>query len=155
MLYYGQANQFDLRGIIMKRLTLIIGLLLTFSGIGAAQVAVIANPSVEEYTIDRPVRVKIYTLGMSKWQNDAAVTVFDLKGDNPVRAKLLGFIGKEPIELRRIWLKAVASGEAKAPEVVATEEELFERVAATPGAVGYVSASKVGRGVKVLMRFGK
>lgn len=139
----------------MKRIILVFGLLLAFSAIGFAQIAVIANPSVEEYTIDRSLFVKIYTLNSTKWSNESSIVAFDLKADNLVRAKMLDYISKEPLELRRIWLRAVASGSAKAPEVVATEEEVVEKVAATPGAVGYVSASKVGKGVKVLMRFDK
>ena len=139
----------------MKRVTIVIGLTLALSAASLAQIAVIANPSVEEYTIDRALLVKIYTLSATKWTNDASIVAFDLKQDNPVRAKLLDYINKEPLELRRIWLKAVASGAAKAPEAVTTEEELSEKVASTPGAIGYVSASKVGKGVKVLMRFGK
>jgi ABC-type phosphate transport system substrate-binding protein len=139
----------------MKRLILVFGLLLAISAIGFSQIAVIANPSVEEYTIDRPLFVKIYTLSSTKWSNEASIVAFDLKTDNPVRAKMLDFISKEPLELRRIWLKAVASGSAKAPDALATEEEVVEKVASTPGAIGYVSASKVGKGVKVLMRFGK
>lgn len=139
----------------MKRLTLVFGLVLAISAVGFSQIAVIANPSVEDYTIDRAQFVKIYTLSATKWSNDASIVAFDLKQDNPVRAKMLDYISKEPLELRRIWLKAVASGSAKAPEAMSTEEEVIEKVAATPGAIGYVSASKVGKGVKVLMRFGK
>lgn len=139
----------------MKRAFLLLAILVCVSSMALAQVAIIANPSVAEYTIDRPVVVKFYTLADSKWSDGSAATVFDLKPDHPTRAKMLDYISKEPLELRRIWLKAVASGAAKAPEALATEEEVVEKVAATPGAVGYVSANKVGKGVKVLMRFGK
>ncbi len=139
----------------MKRSLLVLAVLSLISMMVSAQVAVIANPSVKEYTIDRQVVVKFYTLADTKWSDGSPVALFDLKSDHPVREKMLEYIGKEPLELRRIWLKAVASGAAKAPEVLTTEEEIVEKVAATPGAVGYVSAAKVGKGVKVLMRFGK
>ena len=139
----------------MKRAFLAVAILLLVSLTATAQVAIIANPSVKEYTIERPVVVKLYTLADVKWSDGSSVALFDLKPDHPVRAKMLEYIGKEPLELRRIWLKAVASGAAKAPEALNTEEEVVEKVAATPGAIGYVSAAKVGKGVKVLMRFGK
>ncbi|MCU0452450.1 MAG: hypothetical protein MUE68_02235 [Bacteroidetes bacterium] len=139
----------------MKRSILLLLVLTLLPVMAAAQVAIIANPSVQEYTIDRSLVVKFYTLAESKWSDGSMATVVDLKPDHPVRAKMLDLIGKEPIELRRIWLKAVASGAAKSPDVLATEEEIMERVASTPGAVGYVSANKVGKGVKVLMRFGR
>lgn len=139
----------------MKRSAFVSALLLLVSVLASAQVAMIANPSVQEYTIDRTVVVKFYTLAESKWSDGSAATVFDLKQDHPVRAKMLDYISKEPLELRRMWLKAVASGAAKAPEALATEEEVVEKVASTPGAIGYVSANKVGKGVKVLLRFGK
>jgi ABC-type phosphate transport system substrate-binding protein len=139
----------------MKRSVVVLALVVLVSVMVSAQVAVIANPSVKEYTIDRDAVVKFYTLANAKWSDGSVATVFDLKQDHPVRAKMLDFISKEPLELRRMWLKAVASGAAKAPEVAVTEEEVVEKVASTPGAVGYVSTAKVGKGVKVLMRFGK
>jgi hypothetical protein len=43
------------------------------------------------------------------------------------------------------------SGEGDPPEPIDSEEEMLKKVAATPGAIGFVSQSKVSEDVKVLI----
>jgi hypothetical protein len=45
-----------------------------------------------------------------------------------------------PYQLRRAWDRQLFSGTGQAPTVVADEQEMLRRVAATPGAIGYASA---------------
>jgi hypothetical protein len=55
-----------------------------------------------------------------------------------------------PYQLRQSWDRLVFSGMAQAPTEVASEEEMLARIAATPGAIGYVRKVKTNDPVKVL-----
>ena len=137
----------------MRTLLLILALLLTATGTTVAQYAIIANPSVEEYSIDKQDVLKIYTVATTQWKNGSPVVAFDLKDEGKTRNAFYDYINRTPLEMRRGWMKMVSSKTGKAPEAIATEEELVEKVASTPGAIGYVASAKVGKKVKVLARF--
>ncbi len=53
-------------------------------------------------------------------------------------------------DMKRVWLRMILSGEGRAPTLLRSAEDLVERVAATPGAVGYVPLALVTRDVKVI-----
>ncbi len=43
------------------------------------------------------------------------------------------------------------SGDGQAPDALGSEDEVVNKVASTPGAIGYVSADKAGDNVKILL----
>jgi hypothetical protein len=45
-----------------------------------------------------------------------------------------------PYQLRRVWDRQLFSGTGQAPSVVTSQDEMLRRVAATPGAIGYVAS---------------
>ncbi|MCU0453893.1 MAG: hypothetical protein MUE68_09550 [Bacteroidetes bacterium] len=137
----------------MKTIAAILVMLALSSGLTRAQVAVIAHPSVEEPSISRSTVADIYTLTTTMWSDRAAVVVVDIRSDLPTKKRFYSEIGKTPADLRKVWMRTVLSGDAKAPEMVESEDEVIQKVAATRGAIGYVSASKVTGSVKVLARF--
>lgn len=86
-----------------------------------------------------------------KWSDGAPIKVFVLPDDHPAH----GALCKErlnlfPYQLRQSWDRLVYSGMAQAPHEVTSEEELINRVAATPGAVGYVRKVKNNDPVRVI-----
>jgi ABC-type phosphate transport system substrate-binding protein len=135
--------------------TLAAALLMTALAMGTAraQIAVIAHPSVDETAISRAAVTDIYSLNTTLWSDRSTVVVVDLRTDLPAKKRFYAEIGKTPADLRKAWMRAVLSGDAKAPEIADTEEDLLNKVATTRGAIGYVSAAKVTAGVKVLARF--
>ena len=48
------------------------------------------------------------------------------------------------------WKKLVFTGKGSMPESVNSEAELVALIAKTPGAIGYISADKVGDGIKAI-----
>ena len=54
-------------------------------------------------------------------------------------------------DMQRIWLRKQFSGRALPPQTVYSEEEILERVASVPGAIGYLAADKVTDRVRVLL----
>ncbi len=52
--------------------------------------------------------------------------------------------------MKSVWLKRMLSGEGDPPLAVESETEMVKRVAATPGAIGFVSREAVNDTVKTL-----
>jgi hypothetical protein len=63
---------------------------------------------------------------------------------------LKNHVGEDPEEFRSQWRKVVFTGEGAMPKAFDSESALIEYVAATPGAVGYVSRISSQNGVKLL-----
>jgi hypothetical protein len=56
-----------------------------------------------------------------------------------------------PHQLRWAWDRQVFSGTGRAPIMVNTEEEMRQRIASTPGAIGYLRRSQVDGSVHELL----
>lgn len=117
----------------------------------SAQVAVIANKSVGAGSVDASTLANIYSLD-SKNLGGVTLVVLDLGEDNDAKKKFYGFLGKSFADMKKIWLKAKLTGNGNPPVTVSSEDEMIKKVASTPGAIGYVSASKVTADVKVLKK---
>jgi ABC-type phosphate transport system substrate-binding protein len=137
----------------MKIMAAVLVMLALASGVTQAQIAIIAHPSVDEASLTRTSVTDMYSLTTTMWSDRSSVIVVDLRSDLPVKKRFYNEIGKNAADLRKVWMRAVLSGEAKAPLVVESEDEVLEKVASTRGAIGYVSAAKATGNVKVLARF--
>ncbi len=116
-----------------------------------SQVAVIAHKSVPVDTIKRSELLDFYTADIKKWINGDQVIVNDLKPKGEVKKIFYKFLGKTPSRMKSIWLKNMLSGEGDPPEALKSEEEMLQKIAATPGAIGFVSQTKVDNNVKTLI----
>lgn len=134
----------------MKQIVLVGALLSLFVNQAHAQVAVIAHKGVSAASVSAATVSDIYSLSTKDWKDGSAVVVFDQRIEGGTRTKFYDFISKSPIELKKIWMRVQLSGEGKAPGVVSSDEEMVQKVASTPGSIGYVAASKVSGEVKVL-----
>jgi ABC-type phosphate transport system substrate-binding protein len=114
------------------------------------KIAVIVSQADSVKTLAAKEIKDIYTLESQKWPSGERIVVFNLKSKSVLKEKFYAFIGKTASELQRIWIRSELTGEAKAPTACKTEEELLDKVANTPNAIGYISASKVTAAVKVV-----
>ncbi len=112
------------------------------------QVSVIANKSVSESTVSPAKLSSIYLLETTTWSNGKKIVVFDNSSD--VKKLFYDMIGKDQMNIRKEWMKKQLTGEARAPETLSSDEEVLKKVAATPGAIGYVKSSSVTGDVKVV-----
>jgi len=111
----------------------------------------IANAAVPASEISRTQARLYFTMRLRQWPNDLPVKVFVLPDADPVHGRFAkGLLGLFPYQLRRVWDRQVFSGTGQAPVTVADEVEMIRRVAATPGAVGYVEAAPARPGIKPL-----
>ncbi len=134
----------------LKMLLLKVILLLGLSTNIFSQVAVIAHPSVPLNEISQSDLFDIYSGETRLWENDEIVFAYDLKPKSDIKESFYNFLGKSPSRMKSIWMVNMLSGEGDPPEPVESEEEMLERVANTPGAIGFLSYAKADSLVKVL-----
>lgn len=82
-----------------------------------------------------------FTMRLPLWENNVPVKVFVLPDNHPLHRKFAkNILGLFPYQLRQVWDRQIFSGTGQAPIMVATEQEMVERVASTPGSIGYVES---------------
>ncbi len=128
----------------------IAGGLFTPSLLAADSVAVIAHRSVPEQELNKTKLLDIYTGDVKRWSDGKPVVVIDLKPAGEVKETFYKYLGKSPSRMKSVWLKRMLSGEGDPPLTVESETEMVKRVAATPGAIGFVSSEAVNDTVKTL-----
>jgi len=124
---------------------------LILSAGAASAVDVIANKGVALNSLSLASARAIFGMRQVKWPDGSAIRVFVLPDDHTLH----GALCKErlnlfPYQLRQSWDRLIYSGMAQAPNEVLSEEELLNKVAATPGAIGYVRKVKANDPVKIL-----
>lgn len=134
----------------MRKSILTILVILLASLALQAQVAVVVNKSVAATSLDAAQLKDIFTLKTTKWSDGSTIAVFVLKGNDAAQDKFYGYIGENSIGLKKVWMKAQLTGEAKAPKALGSDAEVISKVASTPGAIGFVSAGSVSDAVKVV-----
>lgn len=131
------------------RIAAVFGALCAPSTVAAQDIVV--NPSVKLETITKSTLRAIFGMRMRSWPDDTPITVYVLGNDDPLHTAF----SKEqlnmfPHQLQRAWDRLVYSGTGQAPIVVSTLKEMAERVAATPGAVGYHRREFIDETLRVL-----
>lgn len=97
--------------------------------------------------------VKRAFLGREASIGGAPAVVIYQKG-GPTRAAFdKGVLGKAGAELTTYWSRLIFTGKAKAPAEVDGDAAVKARLAASPGAIGYISDGAVDGSVKVLFKF--
>ncbi len=127
-----------------------VGIGFASSLLASDNVAVIANRSVPEQELNKTKLLDIYTGDVKRWSDGKPVVVIDLKPAGEVKETFYKYLGKSPSRMKSVWLKRMLSGEGDPPVAVESETEMVKRVAATPGAIGFVSREAVNDTVKTL-----
>jgi hypothetical protein len=86
-----------------------------------------------------------------QWSDGTPVTVFVLPDDNRIHKQFSKkILNVFPHQLRRIWNNAVFSGSGQAPITLNSVEEMKEKIATTPGSIGYLTTDELDDNIKVL-----
>ena len=134
----------------MKIVIVTLLFLFSWAETSFSQVAVIANKSVPVDTIKKSELLDFYTGDIKKWKDEQPVVILDLKPRGDTKKAFYKFLGKSPSRMKSIWLKMMLSGEGDPPLSMRSEDELLQKVASTPGAIGFVSQRRVNGDVKTL-----
>lgn len=130
-----------------------IGLWLALSFCTAlyAEPITIVHPSEAHATIERKTLRAAFGMTLQAWPDGRPLTVFVFRDDDPLHQqfcrKILGVL---PYTLRRNWDRLLFSGAAQAPIVVDSPQEMLHRVAATPGAIGYIEKEWTNESVSIV-----
>lgn len=116
----------------------------------AQDVLIVANKSVTVSQVKENELRDLFTGARSKFSDGSSAVPVILKGGPTHEVFLHRHVGDTPDEFRMRWRKAVFTGEGSMLKEFATEAALLDYVAATPGAIGYVSRVLDPSAVKVL-----
>ena len=117
----------------------------------SAEEVIIVNPSVPYKELSPNALRAVFGMRLRTWPNGNRITVFVLNDESAVhtrfaKQKLAIF----PHQLRLAWDRLVYSGTGQAPLEVVSEAEMRAKVAATDGAIGYLTVEMVDGSVRVL-----
>lgn len=117
----------------------------------SAQVVIVSakNP-ISKLTKEQAAQI---FLGQSRsFITGGQAEALDLAEDAPLRkAFYLAIANKAPAQMKAHWSKLEFSGAARAPKALANSAEVVKQVAENPRFIGYVDASAVTPGVKVVL----
>ena len=115
------------------------------------QYQVIINPEVKEEAVTANVLRAIFSMRLKTWSDGKLIRVYVLPDDH----ELHQIFSKEtlnvfPYQLRATWDRLVFSGTGQAPTTVSSNEEMLQKIASTPGSIGYAKTSLINDDVHVL-----
>jgi len=120
------------------------------SGLAAADVKVIANPSVGAAAVSADELKGVFLVTKTSLGDGSHVEPVLEKGGPTHEAFIKEYLGKSDAALQTYYRSLVFTGKASMPKTVAVDAEVVAYVAKTKGAIGYVSAGANTAGVKVL-----
>lgn len=126
-------------------------ILILISAFSNAQVVIIANKSIDVKSIDHNTLENLYTLQSNELGSQKVKPVF-LTSEDETSKKFVETIGKSLQELKRIWLRAKLTGNGVAPDLIASEGDVLNKVVSTPNMVGFIDQKLINENVKVLFK---
>lgn len=116
----------------------------------AGDIVIIANNKVAESSLSGEDVKNIFLFKKKKWANGQTIDFVVLKDGAVHKAFLKGYAKKTPSQFKRYFKTLVFTGKGKPPKSFASEKELVGYVAATEGAIGYVSSGAKTGSVKTI-----
>ena len=102
-------------------------------------VVIVANPGVQISEIKESDLRAIFTGEKTKFSDGSHAFPVVLRGGPVHEVFLKRHLNQSPDDFRALWRKAVFTGQGAMPKSFDSELALIEYIAATPGAIGYVS----------------
>jgi hypothetical protein len=122
----------------------------SWSAARAQDVVLVANKGVRISEITAADLRAIFMGTKTRFSDGSHAVPVMLKGGAAHEVFLKHYVGGGPEEFRSQWRKLVFAGQGAMPKAFDSESALLEYVAATPGALGYVSRISPQDNVKLL-----
>ncbi|WP_089852303.1 hypothetical protein [Halomonas saccharevitans] len=123
----------------------------TVTGAQEMPIAVVAHPDVTTQHLTRDTTRAIFAMRQRTWPDGQAVRVYVLDNNHPVHARFAKEqLAVYPHQLQLAWDRMVFSGTGQAPNRVRDQREMLERIATTPGALGYLEREYLDDRVQVI-----
>ena len=131
-----------LRRFVIAALAAFIPVLASEAAVSAdASVRIVVNPQVKGTQIPRATVSSIFLRQAPRWTDGVPISPVDQSVKSPVRSVFSSRILNQPLmDVQIYWQRKIASG-VTPPPVKTSDEDVIAFVAATPGAIGYVSAT--------------
>ncbi|BFM06503.1 hypothetical protein GCM10025791_10730 [Halioxenophilus aromaticivorans] len=102
------------------------------------------NAGLEGEQLSNNDLLRVYAMKKRTWSNGEPVVVYTLPNKSRQhRDFVYNYLRMQSHHLSRLWHKLVFSGTGSKPEVVNSAAEMLEKVANTPGAIGYLDGTEV------------
>lgn len=112
------------------------------ASLSANAVDVVINSSNGTTQLSHQELLAIFTMRQRSWPDGTPITVFVLSTKSTTHARFCKDLLKVfPHQLQTIWDRLVYSGSGTAPIELKTGQALLEKLAATPGGIGYMESS--------------
>jgi ABC-type phosphate transport system substrate-binding protein len=112
---------------------------------------IVVHPGVPSQSIGKKGVRALFGMHLHQWKDGTPVQVFVLPDDHPSHIAFCKHVlGVFPHQIRRAWDRLIYSGTGQGPVVVKDEQEMLQRVASTPGAIGYLFEENTHGKVRVL-----
>jgi len=131
--------------------TILLFLLIAIFNPIFGQVAIIAHPDVPVDSLSKNNLLDLYTGDLRKWDNNQPIIAYDLKPKLDIRNEFFRLLGKTSSRMKSIWLKKMLAGEGDPPAALDSETSILQKIAKTPGAIGFVSRNIVNNSVKEIV----
>ena len=108
------------------------------------KIVVISHPSIEDTVYQRRTLRAIFGMRLNAWPDGKKVSVYVLETTDERHLQFCRDILKMlPYRLQKNWDRLMYSGTGVAPTYVKSLEEMKRLVAATPGALGYLTENSI------------
>ena len=135
----------------MFRILLFISLMAGIISVARAQdAAFIVNTQSTETTLSVAALKAVLLGNKIKWDSGGVIKITVPKSGAVHEKVVQDYVQRSAEQFDKYWKKLVFTGKGVMPTQAATDAEIIEYVAQTPGAFGYVSASSVNDRVKVI-----
>lgn len=120
---------------------------------GAEPIVVIVNKANPASSLEASELRPIFQTTKTRWSTGGEAVPFNLPADHGLRHEFdRAVLGLDPDRIARYWQDRKIRGGARAPKVLRSANDILAAVAATPGGVGYLSASDANGTVKVVAK---
>ncbi len=132
------------------RRKLLLAVLLAGTALFAGEPILITHPDNAVTTISAKDLERIYANKKRRWPDGARIVPVTLQHGATHQSFLEVYLNKSERQFSIFWKRLLFTGRGVPPTSFASEEEVVAFVAATPGAIGYVSLETRLAGVKPL-----
>lgn len=116
-----------------------------------AELVVIVNADSGVEHLSREEIVNIFMGRYRKLPDGTAAQPLDIGGESPEHRDFYKkLLDKSPADINAYWARLVFSGRIMPPRALQSQDEVLERVAEYPGAVGYIERKNLNNRVKVV-----
>ena len=131
-----------MRRSLIAALAVFIPVFAAGAGISAdASVRIVVNPHVKGTQIPRATVTSIFLKQAPRWTDGVPIAPVDQSVKSPIRNTFsINILQQQLMDVQIYWQRKMAAGVAP-PPVKTSDEDVIAFVAATPGAIGYISTS--------------